>query len=248
MMARLNSRAFMEPCLLALDSSTDALALALHTAQGRWHVNEAGGAAASARIVPAALALLAQGGTSLAVLDAIAFGAGPGAFTGLRTACAVAQGLAFGAGKPVLALDSLAVVAEDAWGLQAAAPGLHWVAVDARMDEVYAAAYTRLAEGGWATAVAPALYTLPALGDAWQREPPAAIAGNALAIFRDRLPDTGAPGVPAITDRAAALGRLAVQAWRRGGAIDPAEALPLYLRDKVALTTEERARQRAMQG
>jgi tRNA threonylcarbamoyladenosine biosynthesis protein TsaB len=245
MMARLNSRAFMDPCLLALDSSTDALALALHTAQGRWHVNEAGGAAASARIVPAARALLAEAGIRLSSLDAIAFGAGPGAFTGLRTACAVAQGLAFGAGKPVLALDSLMIVAEDAWGLQSAAPGLHWVAVDARMDEVYAAAYTRLPEGGWAVAVAPALYTLPALTDAWLREPPAVIAGNALTIFRGRLPDTGAPGVPVITDRAAALGRLAVQAWRRGCAIDPADALPLYLRDKVALTTEERARQRA---
>jgi tRNA threonylcarbamoyladenosine biosynthesis protein TsaB len=248
MMARLNSRAFMDPCLLALDSSTDALALALLTAQGRWHLNEAGGSAASARIVPAAQALLAQAGTSLASLDAIAFAAGPGAFTGLRTACAVAQGLAFGAGKPVLALDSLMIVAEDAWGLQAAAPGLHWVAVDARMDEVYAAAYTRPSSGGWEAAIAPALYTLRALADTWQRDPPAASAGNALSVFRGRLPDNGAPGVPGSTDRAAALGRVAAQAWRSGGAIDPAAALPLYLRDKVAQTTEERARQRAMQG
>ena len=110
----------MDPCLLALDSSTDALALALHTPAGRWHLNEAGGAAASARIVPAVQALLAQAGIGFPALDAIAFGAGPGAFTGLRTACAVAQGLAFGAGKPVLALDSLMLVAEDAWGLQPA--------------------------------------------------------------------------------------------------------------------------------
>ena len=244
MMTRLNSRAFMDPCLLALDSSTDALALALHTAQGRWHLNEAGGAAASARIVPAAQALLAQAGIGFAALDAIACGAGPGAFTGLRTACAVAQGLAFGAGKPVLPLDSLMIAAEDAWGLQPLAPGLHWVAVDARMDEAYAAAYRRQPEGDWAVAVAPALYALPALAEAWQRDPPAAIAGNALSVFEGRLPDTGAPAVPDITDRAAALGRLAARAWRRGGAIDPAAALPLYLRDKVALTTEERARQR----
>ena len=243
----------MDPCLLALDSSTDALALALHTPAGRWHLNEAGGAAASARIVPAAQALLAQAGIGFAALDAIAFGAGPGAFTGLRTACAVAQGLAFGAGKPVLALDSLMLVAEDAWGLQPAVStppptsGLHWVAVDARMDEVYAAAYRRLAEDGWAVAIAPALYTLPALAEAWQRDPPAAIAGNALSVFSGRLPDTGAPTVPAVADRAAALGRLAAQAWQRGGAIDPAAALPLYLRDKVAQTTEERARLRAQQ-
>jgi tRNA threonylcarbamoyladenosine biosynthesis protein TsaB len=236
----------MDPCLLALDSSTDALALALLTARGRWHVNEPGGAAASARIVPAAQVLLAQAGIGFPALEAIAFGAGPGAFTGLRTACAVAQGLAFGAGKPVLALDSLMVVAEDAWGLAPAAPGLHWVAVDARMDEAYAAAYTR-AGGGWSVAIAPALYTLAALAEAWQRDAPAAVAGNALTVFRDRLPQTGVASVPVVTDRAAALGRLACQAWRSGGAIDPAAALPLYLRDKVALTTEERARRRAAQ-
>ena len=93
--------------------------------------------------------------------------------------------------------------------------------------------------------VAPALYALPALAEAWQRDPPAAIAGNALGVFCGRLPDTGAPAVPDITDRAAALGRLAAQAWRRGGAIDPAAALPLYLRDKVALTTAEREAARA---
>ena len=236
----------MDPCLLALDSSTDALALALHAPHGHWQLNEPGGAAASARIVPAVRSLLQQAGMSLAALDAIAFGAGPGAFTGLRTACAVAQGLAFGAGKPVLPLDSLQIVAEDAWGGAAAASGWHWVAVDARMDEVYAAAYTRGTDGGgWSVVVAPALYTLPALADAWQRHPPAAIAGSALGVFQGRLPPTGAACVPDLADRAAALGRLAVQAWRRGGAIDPAQALPLYLRDKVALTTEERARQRA---
>jgi tRNA threonylcarbamoyladenosine biosynthesis protein TsaB len=235
----------MDPCLLALDSSTDALALALLTAHGRWHVNEPGGAAASARIVPAAQALLAQAGIGFPALQAIAFGAGPGAFTGLRTACAVAQGLAFGAGRPVLALDSLMIVAEDAWGLAPAAPGLHWVAIDARMDEVYAAAYTR-ADDTWSVAIAPALYTLAALAEAWQRDAPAALAGNALTVFRDRLPQIGVANVPVISDRAAALGRLARQAWRAGGAIDPAAALPLYLRDKVALTTEERARQRAV--
>jgi len=238
----------MDPCLLALDSSTDALALALHTPQGRWQLNEPGGAAASARIVPAVRELLQQAGVGLAALDAIAFGAGPGAFTGLRTACAVAQGLAFGAGKPVLPLDSLQIVAEDAWGTAPAAAGLHWVAVDARMDEAYAAAYNRTTDGGWSAAVAPALYTLPALAEAWQQHPPAAIAGNALAVFRGRLPSTGASCVPELSDRASALGRLARQAWRRGGAIDPALALPLYLRDKVALTTEERARQRAAPG
>lgn len=235
----------MEPCLLALDTSTDVLALALHTHRGTALHTEAGGAAASARIVPAVQQLLAGAGVGIGELDAIGFGAGPGAFTGLRTACAVAQGLAFGAGKPVLALDSLQIVAEDAWGHERLADpqALHWVAMDARMDEAYAAAYRRDAQG-WVVVVPPALYTLPALADAWQRDPPALIAGNALAIFGHCLPDTGAVVVAEQRDRAAALGRLARQAWRCGEAIDPAAALPLYLRDKVALTTDERARQR----
>ncbi|MGS0756850.1 tRNA (adenosine(37)-N6)-threonylcarbamoyltransferase complex dimerization subunit type 1 TsaB, partial [Roseateles sp. GG27B] len=100
--------------LLALDSSTETMALALSGPAGRLYFEAAGGPQASVRLVPEALALLARAGLSLADVDAIAFGCGPGAFTGLRAACAVAQGLAFGAGKPVLSIDSLLLVAEDA--------------------------------------------------------------------------------------------------------------------------------------
>ena len=99
------------------------------------------------------LALLAEAGCTLAELDAIAFGCGPGAFTGLRTACSVAQGLAFGAGKPVLAVDSLMLVAHDARSQHAADEV--WVAMDARMDEIYAAAYRWLGTR-WAVLSTPA--------------------------------------------------------------------------------------------
>ena len=92
--------------LLALDTSTDTLALALSSPGGiHLHEGEAG-AKSSARLVPELMQLLAGAGLGLPQVDAIAFGRGPGAFTGLRTACAVAQGLAYGAGKPVLSLDS----------------------------------------------------------------------------------------------------------------------------------------------
>ncbi|WP_284615712.1 tRNA (adenosine(37)-N6)-threonylcarbamoyltransferase complex dimerization subunit type 1 TsaB [Aquabacterium humicola] len=244
----------MEPCLLALDTSTETMALALQTPAGLRLHEEAGGAAASARLVPAAMQLLADAGMTLAQLDAIAFGAGPGAFTGLRTACAVAQGLAFGAGKPVLAVDSLLVVVDDAYAqqpAQAAPPPIdgqvHWAAVDARMDEVYAAAYRRDARG-WSVVHRPALYTLPALIAAWADAPPQHIAGNALTAFADRLAPVaaGAICVPLMQSRAAALARLAEAAWRRGEAIDAADALPLYLRDKVALTTAERTAHKAV--
>lgn len=96
-----------------------------------------------------------------------------------------------------------------------AEPGaLHWVAVDARMDEAHAAAY-RSAPAGWAVVVVPpALYTLPALAEAWSRHPPARVVGNALTVFAGRLPDTGAWAYRSWPTGAAALGRLALQAYR----------------------------------
>ncbi|WP_088282439.1 tRNA (adenosine(37)-N6)-threonylcarbamoyltransferase complex dimerization subunit type 1 TsaB [Ideonella sp. A 288] len=236
----------MEPCLLALDTSTERMALALLWPGGSLAHVEAGGAAASGRLIPAAIGLLAQAGLSMQQLDAIAFGAGPGAFTGLRTACAVAQGLAFGIGQPVLPLDSLMLVAEDALGQAGGADALRaahgplWVAMDARMDEVYAAAYA-MVDGRWQVRVAPALYALDALSRCWEIEPPAMVAGSAIAAFGDRLPVGSARTWPVEHHRGEALARLARRAWAPGLAIDPALALPLYLRDKVALTTEERA-------
>ena len=253
----------MTPCLLALDTSTDRLAAALQTPAGRWCVNEAGGALASARLVPLLMQLLADAGVALAQVQAIAFGQGPGAFT----ARAVAQGLTFAGNTPVLAIDSLLIVAEDARA-QAAAGGLAtdgdgWVAIDARMDEVYAAAYRYNGQGGqgdqigdhghgqpgdhgdsrptgWQLLVAPRLWTLPALVDAWAAAPPGRVAGNALAVFGDRLPATGASAWPHCVDCAAALLRLVEQAWQRGEGRPADQALPIYLRDKVAQTTAER--------
>ena len=222
------------PSLLALDSSTDTMALAL-VAQGQTRVFEAqGGAQASARMLPEVKALLAGAGIAMADLDAIAFGQGPGAFTGLRTACAVAQGLAFGLDRPVLAIDSLMLVAEDARD-QGAGDDL-WVAMDARIGEIYAARYC-WADGAWDTVEAPALYKPEALAAHWGQ--PAAVAGTALTEYAEALgvlPQTW----PHARSRAAALGALALAAWQRGETRDAAEALPVYVRDKVALTTAER--------
>ncbi len=235
----------MSAALLAFDTSTEALAVGL-LAAGRLHKRlGAGGAQASAALLPAVRALLAEAGLRLADLDAIAFGRGPGAFTGLRTSCSVAQGLGLGCGLPLLPLDSLLVVAEDARTTLAADEGFEiGIAMDARMDEVYAGRYRR--QGGrWQVLAAPALYTLPALAVAWQDAPPVA-AGSALAAFGDRLPLAAATRrVAQETDRAGALLRLAAEAFAAGEAVDAAAALPLYLRDKVALTTEERAAARA---
>jgi tRNA threonylcarbamoyladenosine biosynthesis protein TsaB len=226
------------PRLLVLDTATESVVVAACGPSGEVAHSGPGGAAASAQLLPAVRAVLAQAGLQGAPLDAIAFGAGPGAFTGLRTACAVAQGLAFGLGCPVLPLDDLAVWAEDSdW--HDGEPV--WVAIDARMDEVYAGAYRWQAEGSWAVDAAPALFTLEALAARWAESPPARVAGNAPEVFAGRLPDGGARHHGRVVARGAALIRLAQAAWARGEACDAALALPVYLRDKVALTTAERA-------
>lgn len=233
----------MTPCLLALDTATEALAAALLAPAGRWCLNEPGGKEASARLIPLLMDLLDQAGLAMPAVQAIAFGQGPGAFTGLRTACAVAQGLAFAHATPVLAIDSLLIVAEDA-RLQAAGACEPtdtdwWVAMDARMDEVYAAAYRHTA-AGWQVQVAPQLWTLGALAETWRATPPAQVAGSAVTAFADRLPWGEARCWAQTTDRAAALLRLAEAAWAQGRGVPADQALPLYLRDKVAQTTAER--------
>lgn len=232
--------------LLAMDCAGDTLSLALTEGDAVREARESpGGAQSSDTLLPTAQAMLDALGWTWRDLQGVAFGQGPGAFTGLRTACAVAQGLAFGLGCPVLPLDSLALVAEDAPWRDDAHPV--WVAMDARMDEVYAAAYRAHPGGGWAVQVAPALLTLEALAACWRADPPRRIAGSAIAAFAGRLPFGDAALHPAETDRAAALLRLARRAWADGAAVDPAQALPVYLRDKVALTTAERAKRTAAQ-
>lgn len=233
------------PRLLAIDSSTERLCLALQSPAGAVLREEAGGAQASARVVPLVLQMLGELGLTLDSLDAIAFARGPGAFTGLRTACAVAQGLALGAGKPVLPLDSLAIVAEAARDLGGGDDW--WVAMDARMDEIYAGAY-RWQAGTWQVERAPALYDLDTLHLLWRAAPPAAIAGSAIAAFGDRLQTGSALRIADELPRAAPMLRIATQAWQRSEAVDAAEALPLYLRDKVALTTAEREALKAREG
>ena len=228
--------------LLALDTATEAMALGLaDDGASVTHLAE-GGAQASAALLPAVLALLADRGLRPAQLQGIAFGRGPGAFTGLRTAVSAAQGLAFGIGCPVWPIDSLLIVAEDA-RRQAAPDGPFslWVAMDARMDEVYGAAYRHVPGQGWTTEVEPALWDLPTLHARWALQPPAAVAGSALPAFGERLSvPAGVPTWPACADRAGALLALASAAAAAGPGLPAEQALPLYLRDKVAQTTAER--------
>jgi tRNA threonylcarbamoyladenosine biosynthesis protein TsaB len=225
--------------LLAFDTSTDFLSIAVQSGRPGavpLEYSGAGGARASSELIPALQELLAQAGLRLGDLDAIVFGRGPGSFTGLRTACSVAQGLAFGAGVPVLAVDTLLAVAEDARQRE----GVEQVVavLDARMDEVYSARYSRQAgqwrQQGETSLSLPEAVAVPA---GW------ALAGNAFTTYGMRLP-AAAVQVEAMPV-AAALLRLAPALIAAGRAGSAAAATPLYIRDKVAQTTAERAAARA---
>ena len=224
--------------LLAFDTSTETLAIAVAPGGGGPLLERTGpgGAQASAALIPAIQDLLAQAGLALAGLDAIVFGRGPGSFTGLRTAAAVAQGLGFGSGVPVLPVDTLLAVAEEAH----AQAGVSWVVavLDARMGEVYFAAYERCGNG-WITR------SPPALGRPEDVEVPPgwALAGNVFELHGAQWP-AAARQVPA-QPTAGALLRLAPALLAEGAPHGAAQALPLYIRDKVAQTTEERAADRA---
>lgn len=238
------------PCLLALDTATETTHIALELHGSVHAAAKAGGAQSSAVLLPALQQLLQVAGAGWPQVDAIAFGRGPGAFTGLRTATSVAQGLAFGLGKPVIVLDTLMAVAEDA-RMAGADAGCVWVANDARMGELYAAVYAHDAQRGWQVLREPALHTpaawLEQLQGATGTETPSACAGNAWHALGEALEAAArsAPVWPDARPTGAALLALARHAWAAGALQDAASALPLYVRDKVAQTTAEREAARA---
>jgi tRNA threonylcarbamoyladenosine biosynthesis protein TsaB len=231
--------------LLAFDTSTELISIAVtrvvEGAPRLWQHSGAGGAQASSALIPAIETLMAEADLTFEQLDAIAFGRGPGSFTGLRTACAVAQGLGLGAGVPLLPVDTLLAVAEEARAQYAPQPALRVLALlDARMDELYAAPYD-YADGRWRQRADFGLYRpeqLP-LHDSQ------ALAGNVFAEYGGRLPITAALPCWQALPTAAAMLRLAPALLAAGNAVPAAEALPLYIRDKVALTTAERAAAKA---
>jgi tRNA threonylcarbamoyladenosine biosynthesis protein TsaB len=225
--------------LLAFDTSTEQLSVAVAHGARVLEEQAAGGALSSTLLIPMVQSLMARAQLTLGELDAIAFGRGPGSFTGLRTACSVAQGLAFGASRPLLPLDTLQAVAEDARHRSGVMQVV--AALDARMDEVYWAAY-EWREGRWLEREPPRL-TKP---EQLTVPPGWCLAGNVLQMHAARLP--GRVNMVEAAPRAGALLRLAPAAMAAGLAVPPAQALPLYIRDKVAQTTQERRAAREARG
>ena len=188
----------------------------------------------SEKLLPWVHELLAEAGIGLPQIDGIAFGAGPGGFTGLRLSCGVAQGLAYGIGCPVVPVSTLEALAF------ASGEGNVWAVLDARMNEVYSAAYAVSAVG--VTELSAPVCLPPAVSPAPTFQGGCGV-GDGFATYGDLLraakPDLVAVR-PDCFPTAVAVACLAASQFQRGGGLAAADAQPIYVRDKVALTTAER--------
>lgn len=243
--------------ILALDSSTDWLSVAVGDDR-RWHERqERAGTAASERVIAMIDESLREAGLHLDALEGIAFGAGPGSFTGVRIACGVTQGLALGARLQVCAIPSLEALAQATWRRKGAQRVV--ACLDARMREVYVAAYQREADAVWAAVLEPQVrkpdeLTAPiahiddasgvlgfgpaqqgatqawhGAGDGFAAYPALAGRMNLASVLTDLFPD------------ARSIGELALPRFAAGMGVPAAQAEPLYVRHRVALTSAERA-------
>lgn len=220
--------------LLAIDTATEACSAAVLDGETLVERYQLAPRAHNRLILPMIEEALAECGLAKRQLDAIAFGSGPGSFTGLRIAAGVAQGLALGLDLPVLPISTLAALALDAMASEPA-PSV-FACIDARMDEVYWGVYVGLPDGGirlagnelvCAPETAPVATDMAGVGtgSGWAAHADA-LSGRVGSRLRAVLPDR--------YPRAAAIVRLGAVELRRGGGLDPAQAQPVYLRDNVA--------------
>ena len=224
--------------ILAIDTSTEFLSLALWL-DGRVLSRDIhAGQTHSQQILPTLRTLLDEAKIELTALDGIAFGAGPGSFTGLRIACGVAQGLAFGANLPVVAVSTLQALAQQSGAEKVIA------CLDARMGEIYHAAYEKQ-NGEWLEVSAPALFKpedAPKVnGDDW------VVVGTGWLVYPDvlqavygeqfrEMPAPDHHSHPTATS----IAELALPTFEAGLARPAQEAAPIYIRNKVALKMSER--------
>ena len=224
--------------ILAVETSTESCSVAVW-AEGVEHVRETIAGQRHSELLMGMLDdALKESGFRVADMDGIAFGSGPGSFTGIRIACGVVQGLAFAAHKPVIAIPSLLALAEAANACRVIA------AFDARMGETYLAAYER--DGmAWKCVIEPRLADFqsmpPVEGKGWigigsgfdsHAYVCAAYGAQVSRVLPGRLPS------------AREVARLSATAMATGAAISPELAAPLYIRNKVAMTSDERATRR----
>lgn len=222
--------------ILAIETSTEIASAAILVGDRMLSLQTSGVQNHSGTILPMLQNLLQQAGLRLQDCDALAFGAGPGSFTGVRTACGIAQGLAFGLDVPVCPVSTLQAMAERA--RQETGASKVMPVLDARMGEVYWAQY-RYADG-WHTVAEPALAS-PA-NVVWSAQTMACGNGLLLCPHPGGLAaDTTVTSASLIMPHAAQIAMLGQLMLAAGQAVPAAQAQPLYLRNKVAQTTAERA-------
>lgn len=228
--------------LLAFDTSTEYLSLAVSHDGQVFSEHVHAGQSHSQLILPEIRTLLAKAGLQLSDLQGLAFGAGPGSFTGVRIAAGVAQGLGYGANLAVAPIGTLLALAESAHTQTGASQVI--ACLDARMGEVYHAAYEKVA-GEWQTVLAPGLFKpqdVPALqGEHWVG------AGSGWKTYQALLSEVYArqlaAAMPILTEAlptATAILQLAEPLFAKGQAGTAEQAMPIYIRNRVALKTAER--------
>jgi len=221
--------------LLSFDTSTEFLSLALQLDDKTSTHTQQAGTSASEHILPQIQALLDSANVKLSDLEGIAFGAGPGSFTGVRIACGVAQGLGFGANLPVVGVNTLMALAE------ASGEDKVIACLDARMGEIYHAAFERK-NNEWveicATKVCKPEATPMLVGGAWFG------VGSGWAVYGEVLNKVYSENLSKIfaniTPTAEAILQLAKPIFLAGLAKPASEAAPIYIRNRVALTSKER--------
>lgn len=221
--------------LLALETSSPRLSVALWRSGTVTERHGSAGVVHSEEILGLMGSLLCDAGLNACDMDAVAFSAGPGGFTGVRLGCAVAQGLAMAAGLPVVAIGSL-----EALALETGAQRVY-ACVDARMNEVYCAAFERSGIG-LKTLLEPRVLPAEAApkppGENWT------LCGSGFSAYAGRFPEWlaeqgGRPDQPELP-RAEWVARAAAERVLRGEVAPASQAAPVYVRDKVALTVRER--------
>ena len=222
--------------ILALETSTEFCSVALYLNGKILNKEALAGHRHSEILLPMIQEILSEAELTLQQIDGIAFGAGPGSFTGLRIACGVAQGLAYATNLPVVGISTLEAVAQKT-GEQKII-----VALDARMGEIYHAAYQKLTSHDWKVISPPTLcspqHARPLSDNGWNG------CGSGFDIYSKELSTLYNKNIQQIHYRlhpqAGEIAQLALPRFTDGSNTDPINATPVYIRNKVALKENER--------